>query len=115
MPPSLARSAAVARSHRDRGECTASAAGSGVPLDHVRGTRRAAARTRARRRRPRPASRSTGSRSGVLATASRAAPPPASSTPASVVSPSLTARSTDSAAERTTVRMVPSTGRSTAS
>ena len=51
---------------------------------------------------------------GVLATASRAAPAARSRTPARVVSPSLTARSTDSAAVRTTVRMVPSTGRSTA-
>ena len=50
----------------------------------------------------------------MLATASRAAAAARSSTPARVVSPSVTARSTDSAADRTTVRMVPSTGRSTA-
>ena len=50
----------------------------------------------------------------MRATASRAASEARSSSPLSVDSPSATACSTDSAAERTTVRMVPSTGRRTA-
>ena len=61
-----------------------------------------------------PASRRTGSISGVWATAWRAAAAASSSRSTSVVAPLSRAPSAASAAQRTTVRIVPSTGRITA-
>ena len=61
-----------------------------------------------------PASLSTGRRSGVWRTASRAASTERSRTPLSVASPAARAASAASAVARTTVRIVPSTGRMTA-
>ena len=95
--------------------CTSSAAGSGRPAT----TWRHAASSSSNPRPPAsttPASRSTGSRSGVLGhRVARGARRSFEHADQGASRPRPLQRSTDSAAARTTVRIVPSTGRSTAS